>query len=121
MLNVISSNPMPNLPPSELGFLCTPSLPPHINILFRARPPLKFLKIPYKGIRRKYTGIFDNGNSDNILSRFEKSSSPPKKEKDSKYIQKLKSIIQKLKSKKEENNKLKKECIYIILESNNFF
>ena len=121
MLNPISSNPMPNLPPSDLGFVCSPSLPPHINILFRARPPLKFLNIPYKGIRRKYTGIFDNGNSDNILSRFEKSSSPPKKEKDSKYIQKLKSIIQKLKSQKEENNKLKKECIYIILESNNFF
>ena len=114
MLNVISSNPMPNLPPSELGFLCTPSLPPHINILFRARPPLKFVKIPYKGIRRKYTGIFDNGNSDNILSRFEKSSSPPKKEKDSKYIQKLKSIIQRMKNKKEENKKLIKECIYII-------
>ena len=61
---------MSKLPPSDLGFVCSPSLPPHINILFRARPPLKFLNIPYKGIRRKYTGIFDNGNSNNILSHL---------------------------------------------------
>ena len=114
MQNLIQFNTIPKIPPSELGFVCKPELPPHINILFRARPPLQYIPIPYKGIRRKYTGIFDNGNSDNILSRFEKSSSPPKKEKDSKYIQKLKSIIQRMKNKKEENKKLIKECIYII-------
>ena len=61
---------IPKIPPSELGFVCKPELPPHINILFRARPPLQYMEIPYKEIRRKYTGIFDNGNS--ILSYFEK-------------------------------------------------
>ena len=50
---------IPKIPPSELGFVCKPELPPHINILFRARPPLRFLNYPFKGIHRNYTGIFD--------------------------------------------------------------
>ena len=63
---------VPKIPPSELGFVCKPELPPHINILFRARPPLKFLNYPHKGIHRNYTGIFDI-NNENIMDRFEKS------------------------------------------------
>lgn len=31
-------------PPSKLGFVAKPEMPPHINILFRARPPLETLK-----------------------------------------------------------------------------
>ena len=59
---------VPKVPPSKLGFLCKPDLPPHISILFRARPPLKYHPIEIRGIHRNYTGIFD-GNQ-NILSKF---------------------------------------------------
>ena len=113
MQNLIPFNTIPKIPPSELGFVCKPELPPHINILFRARPPLPYIPIPYKGIRRNYTGIFDNGNQKSIFSYFEKTSSPPKEEKDSKYVQKLKTIIQKLDKQNELNKQLIKECKFI--------
>ena len=119
MQNLIQFNTIPKIPPSELGFVCKPELPPHINILFRARPPLQYIPIPYKGIRRKYTGIFDNGNQKNILSYFEKTSSPPKEEKDSKYVSKLKSIIKNLDKQSELNKQLIKECKYIIVKKIN--
>ena len=41
--------------PSDLGFVCKPELPRHINILFRARLPLRFLNFPHKDIHRKYS------------------------------------------------------------------
>ena len=113
MQSLIPFNTIPKIPPSELGFVCKPELPPHINILFRARPPLPYVPIPHKGIWRNYTGIFDNGNQKNILSYFEKTSSPPKEEKDSKYVQKLKSIIQNIDKQEELNKQLIKECKYI--------
>ena len=47
------------------------------------------------------------------LSYFEKTSSPPKEEKDSKYVQKLKSIIQNIDKQEELNKQLIKECKYI--------
>ena len=91
---------IPKIPPSELGFVCKPELPPHINILFRARPPLRFLNFPFKGIHRNYTGVFDGG--ENILDKFEKE--PQKKEiKLPKKIVKIIDIIKKLEIEKEMN------------------
>ena len=58
------------MPPSRLGFVCKPDMPPHINILFRARPPLEFVEKPFKGKCRKYEGMVSN--SKNILEMFEK-------------------------------------------------
>ena len=91
---------IPKIPPSELGFVCKPELPPHINILFRARPPLRFLNFPFKGIHRNYTGVFDCG--ENILDKFEKE--PQKKEiKLPKKIIKIIDIIKNLEIEKEIN------------------
>ena len=96
---------IPKIPPSDLGFVCKPELPPHINILFRARPPLKFLNLPPRKITRKYTGIFDLANNENILSKFEKNNNMnlevkiPKKDK--KIIDIIKNIAKQKENKKE--------------------
>ena len=93
---------IPKIPPSELGFVCKPELPPHINILFRARPPLRFLNYPHKGIHRNYTGIFDSEENKNILNRFEKE--PPKIEKKlPKNVKKIIEIIKNIEREKERN------------------
>ena len=109
MHNIISNlNANSKIPPSELGFVCKPELPPHINILFRARPPLPFLKKKVKSISRSYTGVFDNGNSSNILDLFEKNNDNKKFiVEESKYLKKLKNII----IKNENNKQLNKERI----------
>ena len=91
---------IPKIPPSELGFVCKPELPPHINILFRARPPLKFLNFPFKGIHRNYTGIFDN--EQNIMNRFEKES-PKIEKKLPKNVIKIIDIIKNIEIEKEKN------------------
>ena len=94
---------IPKIPPSDLGFVCKPELPPHINILFRARPPLRFLKLQHKDIHRNYTGVFDLSNNENILSRFEKE--PPKNReiKLPKHIKKIIEIIKNIEKQKELN------------------
>ena len=109
MHNIISNlNANSKIPPSELGFVCKPELPPHINILFRARPPLPFLKKKIKSISRSYSGVFDNGNCSNILDLFEKDNNNNKLIiEESKYIKKLKNII----IKNENNKQLNKERI----------
>ena len=94
---------IPKIPPSDLGFVCKPELPPHINILFRARPPLRFLKLPHKGIHRNYTGIFDLANNENILSKFEKEAPKIKDIKLPKNIKKIIEIIVKMEKQKELN------------------
>ena len=93
---------IPKIPPSELGFVCKPELPPHINILFRARPPLRFLNYPFKGIHRNYTGVFDSSDNSNILDRFEKE--PLKIEKKlPKQVKKIIEIIKSIEREKEKN------------------
>jgi len=93
---------IPKIPPSELGFVCKPELPPHINILFRARPPLRFLNYPFKGIHRNYTGVFDSSDNNNILDRFEKE--PLKIEKKlPKQVKKIIEIIKSIEREKEKN------------------
>jgi U1 small nuclear ribonucleoprotein len=96
---------IPKIPPSDLGFVCKPELPPHINILFRARPPLRFLKLPHKGIHRNYTGVFDLANNENILSKFEKE---PPKNREIKLPKRVKKIIEIIK-KIEIQNEINKE------------
>lgn len=94
---------IPKIPPSDLGFVCKPELPPHINILFRARPPLRFLKLPHKDIHRNYTGIFDLANNENILSKFEKEPPKNKEIKLPKHVKKIIEIIKKIEIQKELN------------------
>ena len=94
---------IPKIPPSDLGFVCKPELPPHINILFRARPPLRFLKLPHKDIHRNYTGVFDLANHENILSRFEKDPPKNKEIKLPKHVKKIIDIIKKIEKQKEIN------------------
>ena len=92
---------IPKIPPSDLGFVCNPELPPHINILFRARPPLRFLKLPHKDIHRNYTGVFDLANNENILSKFEKEPPKNKEIKLPKHVKKIIEIIKKIEKQKE--------------------
>ena len=91
---------IPKIPPSELGFVCKPELPPHINILFRARPPLRFLNYPHKGIHRHYTGVFDN--EQNILNKFEKKQ-PKIEKKLPKNVIKIIETIKSIEKEKEKN------------------
>ena len=99
------------VPPSRLGFVCKPDMPPHINILFRARPPLDFVPLPDKGPRRPYEGVF--GLNKNILDFFQKT--PPEKfiPDESKRILRLKAIIEKIEKHKAENREKLKECKYL--------
>ena len=92
---------VPKIPPSDLGFVCKPELPPHINILFRARPPLRYLKLPHKGIHRHYSGVFDLANNENILSKFEKETPENKEIKLPKHVTKIIEIIKKIEKQKE--------------------
>ena len=52
MQNIIPFNTIPKIPPSELGFVCNDEMPPHINMLFRARPPLPYLPMKPKKKKR---------------------------------------------------------------------
>ena len=91
------------IPPSDLGFVCKPELPPHINILFRARPPLRFLNLQHKDIHRNYTGIFDLANNENVLHKFEKEIPKQKEVKLPKHVTKIIEIIKKIEKQKELN------------------
>ena len=110
MQNLIPFNSVPIIPPSELGFVCNDEMPPHINILFRARPPLPYLPMKPRDIRRNYTGVFDKGNNKDILSLFEKEPPPILDKKEPKYILKLKDLVERLDRQKEINREKIKEC-----------
>ena len=110
MQNLIPFNSVPKIPPSELGFVCNDEMPPHINILFRARPPLPYLPMKPRYIRRNYTGVFDKGNNKDILSLFEKEPPPILDKKEPKYILKLKDLVERLDRQKEINREKIKEC-----------
>ena len=110
MQNLIPFNSVPKIPPSELGFVCNDEMPPHINILFRARPPLPYRPMKPRDIRRNYTGVFDKGNNKDILSLFEKEPPPILDKKEPKYILKLKDLVERLDRQKEINREKIKEC-----------
>lgn len=62
-------------PPSKLGFVAKQEMPPYINVLFRARPPLNYAEPCFnKGRRTKYDFVHD-GNHD-LESIFEEGPPP---------------------------------------------
>lgn len=55
-------------PPSKLGFVAKPEMPPHINILFRARPDLEYIEPKVKHSIPKYDFVHDgNMNLDKLF------------------------------------------------------
>ena len=96
------------IPPSRLGFVCKPDMPPHINILFRARPPLDLVKMPEKLRCRTYDGVNDTFR--NYKDLFEKEIPQEKKEQDPAIIRRLKVMTEKIEKKKAENKEKLKEC-----------
>ena len=101
------------VPPSRLGFVCKPDMPPHINILFRARPPLEYVPLPPKSNKKPYEGIF--GSTKNIIDLFEKNVNEKRIQEDSKRLTKLKNLIKNSEVLNEENKEKLKECKYLIL------
>lgn len=101
------------VPPSILGFVCKPDMPPHIIILFRARQPLEFNELPDKGKCRPYEGLL--GINKEILTKFD--TKPPEKyiPDESKRISRLKSIVEKVEQHKMENLEKLKECKYLTI------
>jgi hypothetical protein len=100
------------MPPSRLGFVCKPDMPPHINILFRARPPLEYIEKPFEGECRPYEGVF--GNFKNLLEMFEKNPAelkPIESQETKRFI----SIVDKIEKHKAENKEKLKECKYLII------
>lgn len=63
-------------PPSKLGFVAKPEMPPHINILFRARPPLDYVEPEETEHKTKYDFIH-GGNID--LDKLFEDGPPPER------------------------------------------
>lgn len=97
-------------PPSKLGFVCKPDMPPHINILFRARPPLEPFLPPQKGKCRKIDGITAFHD---IKGLFEKIKPPVYIPGESKYIQRLKQLLETVEKNRLENKEKIKSCKFI--------
>ena len=83
-------------------------MPPHINILFRARPPLDFIKKPEKQKCRPYDGVNDTFR--NYMNLFEKEAPPERKDQDPRRLRKLKQIVESIEKNKAENKEKLKEC-----------
>jgi hypothetical protein len=101
--------------PSLLGFVCKPDMPPHINILFRARPTLEYIPLPKKSSIKNYTGIFDSNSNKNLLDLFEKTPPPKPQEEFSKYKLKLKTMVERIEKNKLINKEKFKECKYLFI------
>jgi hypothetical protein len=96
------------IPPSRLGMVCKPDMPPHINILFRARPPVEFVPRETKPRTRPYEGITF---SENILDHFEKTDPPKYTPIEDKRVKKLKTIVTNIEKNKQDL--ANKECKYL--------
>jgi hypothetical protein len=101
--------------PSMLGFVCKPDMPPHINILFRARPPTEWIPLPKKITKKYFSGIFDPNSNKKIVDLFEKTAPPKKDEELSKYQFKLKKIVENIEKNKAENKEKIKQCKILII------
>ncbi len=101
------------VPPSRLGFVCKPDMPPHINILFRARPPLEFVDNPGENKCRPYEGFFKYDF--NILDKFEKTQPEKRIPDETKRRKRLRSMIEKIEEHKLINRENSKECKYLII------
>jgi hypothetical protein len=104
------------VPPSKLGFVCKPDMPPHINILFRSRPGLPFRQIPVKKHKTHYDGMFSNISDYKKL--FENSKEVTKSEKEPLYETKIKKIVIKTEKNKRLNNEKLPECKYLVVNFN---
>lgn len=102
------------VPPSRLGFVCKPDMPPHINILFRARPPMEFVPLPSKGKCRKYEGIL--GFNKDVLDKLEKTPPAKRPPVETKRSRRLKTVIEKIEKNKVEKKEIAKECKYLIIK-----
>jgi hypothetical protein len=100
--------------PSILGFVCKPDMPPHINILFRARPSLEWVPLPKKPAIKNYSGIFDDEKK-NLVDLFEKNKPQNPQIELSKYNTKLKNIIEKNEKNRNINRRKLKECKYFFI------
>jgi hypothetical protein len=100
------------VPPSRLGFVCKPDMPPHINILFRARPPLSWVPIPEKRKCPEYSGLLSN--SKHIFDKFEKTDPPVRVKTESKRAFKLINTVRSIEDNKALNHEKLKECKYNI-------
>ncbi len=96
--------------PSMLGFVCKPDMPPHINILFRARPHMEWVPLPKKTTQKHYSGIFDPNATKNIMDLFEKSAPLKKAEELSKYEVKLRNIVENVEKNRAGNREKIKQC-----------
>lgn len=110
MTNNLFMTGFQGMPPSRLGFVCKPDMPPHINILFRARPPLEYVEKPYEGECRPYEGVI--GNYKNLIEMFEKTPHEIKPI-ETQETRRLKSIVEKIEKHKAENKEILKECKYL--------
>ena len=96
------------VPPSKLGFECKPDMPPHINILFRARPALELRPSFPKSIKSKLDGVF-SGIGD-YFKRFETENDIEKPVVESPSEIRLTEIVRKTENKRVENNEKLQEC-----------
>ena len=101
--------------PSILGFVCKPDMPPHINILFRARPNLEFVPLPKKPSAKNYSGIFDSDPEKNIIDLFEKNKTQNEQVELSKSNTKIKNMIEKNEKNRHVNRRKLKECKYFFI------
>jgi len=96
------------VPPSKLGFVCKPDMPPHINILFRARPAFEYIKKSKLTPNTPYSGIFDGFR--NYIDMFESFDKEKNKPNDASRTKKLFDIVEKSENNKVDNNEKLKEC-----------
>jgi hypothetical protein len=101
------------IPPSKLGFVCKPDMPPHINILFRARPPLEYVENIKKGKCRAYEGLLICDN--HVLEKFDKNTPEKRIPDQTKITERLKSMIEKIEEHKLESKEKMKECKYLLI------
>lgn len=107
--------------PSILGFVCKPDMPPHINILFRARPNLEWIPLPKKPAVKNYTGIYDSDPQRNVLDLFEKNKPQMEFNDFSKKNSKIKKIIENNEINRQVNRRKLKECKLIFYFLVSFF
>ena len=94
------------LPSSRLGFVAKPEMPPHLNILFRARPPLEYLRPFDPSKYRHYDSIISDAG--NFLGLFEGGPPPERKKEENKIEKRQRELKEKLKANKK---KVKEEAI----------
>ncbi len=84
------------LPSSRLGFVAKPEMPPHLNVLFRARPPLEYLKPIEQPKYRHYDPIISDAG--NFLGLFETGPPPERARQETPVEKQQRELKEKLRS-----------------------